>query len=200
MTNIITNVIYNFTVEDRKNFCDQNGSFDFNTIKPMPEKLNVFTHSGVEMWVEICTGQINFSQISEPKKTVKDFSEKDFNDFIQCLKNYRKYGAKSWYEWRIANWGIKSNTRENHYDGNTLKFKSASDTPKLIWQEIAKKYPKINWVIKFADEDWGCNTGIITIKNGICNVNYFENQSKEAFENCFEVLPHVKEYYTSIKN
>jgi hypothetical protein len=34
---------------------------DFNTIKPMPKRMNEEIHSGVEMWVKICTGQINFA-------------------------------------------------------------------------------------------------------------------------------------------
>lgn len=114
---------------------------DFNKIKPMPEELNIETHSGIEMWVEICTGQTDFASLFKPmedsvsnlfknnkfgtlasrmgastamehltgKRTgnVKDLSEKDFDTFIQCLKNYRKHGSISWYNWSRENWGDK---------------------------------------------------------------------------------------------
>jgi hypothetical protein len=42
---------------------------DFNKIKQMPKELNIQTHSGVEMWAEICTGQIDFASLFHPSKT-----------------------------------------------------------------------------------------------------------------------------------
>jgi len=39
---------------------------DFNKIKPMPEGLDVQPHSGIEMWAEICTGQIDFAALFQP--------------------------------------------------------------------------------------------------------------------------------------
>lgn len=36
---------------------------DFNKIIPMPESLNLQIHSGIETWVKICTGQIDFSPL-----------------------------------------------------------------------------------------------------------------------------------------
>ena len=34
---------------------------DFNRIKPIPKGMHGQIHSGIEMWVKICTGQINFA-------------------------------------------------------------------------------------------------------------------------------------------
>lgn len=42
---------------------------DFNKIKPMPKELNIEVHSGVEMWAEICTGQIDFASLFQPMET-----------------------------------------------------------------------------------------------------------------------------------
>lgn len=41
-------------------------AMDFNKIKPMPEGMNLQVHSGIKMWVEICTGQIDFAQLFNP--------------------------------------------------------------------------------------------------------------------------------------
>lgn len=42
---------------------------DFNKIKPMPKELDIEIHSGVEMWIEICTGQIDFRSLLQPMET-----------------------------------------------------------------------------------------------------------------------------------
>lgn len=122
---------------------------DFNKIKPMPEEMDIDVHSGIKMWVEICTGQIDFSCLfslmensatetdckalltkmdaakamayltGERDGNVKDFSEEEFSIFIQCLKNYREFGSISWYEWSIKNWGTGCNAYEQNDKRNT---------------------------------------------------------------------------------
>lgn len=39
---------------------------DFNKIVPMPKGMDVEVHSGIKMWVEICTGQLDFAQLFSP--------------------------------------------------------------------------------------------------------------------------------------
>src|SRR5690606_1943947 len=39
---------------------------DFNTIKPMPKGMDMKVHSGITMWVEICTGQLDFASLFQP--------------------------------------------------------------------------------------------------------------------------------------
>ena len=146
---------------------------DFNKIKPMPKGMNTEIHSGIKMWVEICTGQIDFASLFQPMETsatemfnnrkygtlasrmnagtamehltgkrqgnVKDFSEEDFNAFVQCLKNYREYGSTSWYEWRIANWGTKWNAygqNDKRNIGDTIHFETAWSSPLGLIAEL----------------------------------------------------------------
>lgn len=53
---------------------------DFNKIKPMPIGMNTEVHSGVKMWVEICTGQINFDSLFQPMKASASemFEKRDY--------------------------------------------------------------------------------------------------------------------------
>ena len=211
---------------------------DFNKIKPMPEGMNVEIHSGVEMWVEICTGQIDFASLFKPMEAstsemfesgqyktlssrmgagtamkhltgerqgnVKDFSEEDFNAFIQCLKNFRSYGATTWYEWGIANWGTKWNAYGQNDERNTedtIHFQTAWSSPLALIAELSKLHPDCTLKFDYADEDGGSNAGMITFKNGeAIEVIQPESQSKEAYDIYFELHPDSISDYKLVGN
>lgn len=200
---------------------------DFNKIKPMPKELNIETHSGVEMWAEICTGQIDFASLFQPMETsasemfkngkygtlasrmsagtamehltgkrkgnVKDLSEADFNMFIQCLKNYRKHGFISWFEWSKSNWGTKWNAYDQNDKRNTadtIYFQTACSAPLELMQELSKMFPLVKIAFAYADEDSGSNAGKIIFENGeATEVNQPEGQSKDAYDIYFELHP-----------
>lgn len=211
---------------------------DFNKIKPMPKGMNAEIHSGIKMWVEICTGQIDFASLFQPMETsasemfkdgkygtlasllgagtamehltgkrqgnVKDFSEEDFDAFIQCLKNYRSYGATSWYEWRIANWGTKWNAygqNDKRNTEDTIHFETAWRSPLALMAELSKLHPECILQFDYADEDSGSNAGMVTFKNGdAVEVIQPESQSKEAYDIYFELHPDSKENYHLVGN
>lgn len=211
---------------------------DFNKIKPMPKGMNEEIHSGIKMWVEICTGQIDFASLFQPMETsatemlkngkygtlaslmsagtamehltgkrqgnVKDFSEEDFNAFIQCLKNYREYSSTSWYEWRIANWGTKWNAYGQNDERNTedtIHFETAWSSPLDLIAELSKLYPACTLQFDYADEDSGSNAGRITFKNGeAIEVIQPESQSKEAYDIYFELHPDSISNYRLVGN
>jgi len=200
---------------------------DFNKIVPMPEGLNASPHSGVKTWVEICTGQIDFSVLftglpastkvlfesksfgilanslsattametitGKRKGNVKDFSDEDFNCFIQCLKNYRQFGSTSWYEWSIKNWGTKWNAygqNDKRNNNNTIYFQIAWSSPLSLIGELSKLFPDLIIKLDYADEDSGSNTGKITFKAGDpIEVIQPESQSNEGYEIYFELNP-----------
>lgn len=210
---------------------------DFNKIKPMPKELNIETHSGVEMWAEICTGQIDFASLFQPMETsasemfkngkygtlasrmnagttmehltgkrqgnVKDLSEADFNTFIQCLKNYRKHGNTSWYEWSLENWGTKWNAYGQNDERNTedtIYFQTAWSCPIELIQEVSRMFPLVKLHLAYADEDSGSNAGKITFENGeATEVNQPEGQSTEAYDIYFELHPDSKENYKLVE-
>lgn len=200
---------------------------DFNKIKPMPQGMNAECHSGIKMWVEICTGQLDFASLFKPmedtaanlfknnqyrtlssrmaantamehltgqrKGNVKDMTEKDFNGFIQCLKNFREHGSTSWYEWCIANWGTKWNAYDQNDKRNTtdtIYFQTAWSSPIALIQELSKMFPLVKLELTYADEDSGSNTGKILFANGEAEeVNQPESQSKEGYDLYFELHP-----------
>lgn len=211
---------------------------DFNKIKPMPEGMDTQVHSGIKTWVEICTGQIDFTPLfrglpasaSELFKSgnygilanslnastamehitgkregnLKDFSEEDFNAFIQCLKNYRSHGATSWYEWSIANWGTEWNAYgqdDKRNTEDTIHFETAWSSPIALMAELSKLYPECTLQFDYADEDSGSNAGMITFKNGeAIEVIQPESQSKEAYDIYFELHPDSISNYKLVGN
>lgn len=206
---------------------------DFNKITPMPKGMDAEVHSGVKMWAEICTGQIDFASLFQPAESsfsemfkngkygtlasrmgaatamehltgkregnVKDFSEEDFNGFIQCLKNIREHGSTSWYEWANANWGTKWNAyaqNDNRNTEDTIYFQTAWSSPLQLIQKLSKMFPLVKINIDYADEDSGSNTGKIVFENGeATEVMQPESQSKEGYEIYFELNPDSRADY-----
>lgn len=209
---------------------------DFNTITPMPEELEVNPHSGIEMWVKLCTGQIDFSSILSSTKissaklflnghyeivtqrlaaqtvleyligersgNVKDFTEEEFNQFIQCLKNYRTTGYISWYEWSIDNWGTKWNAYDQNDARNTedtIYFQTAWSSPKKLILELSSMFPAVKIALTYADENAGSNTGRILFEAGAAiEIEQPERQSKEGFAIFFELHPDSIQYYRPV--
>lgn len=206
---------------------------DFNKIKPSPKGMDIETHSGVEMWAKICTGQIDFACLfSQEAKSptemlkdgnfgtlasrlaantamehligkrdgnVKDLSEVDFNNFIQCLKNYREHGSINWYDWNVKNWGTKWNAYDQNDERNTadtIYFQTAWSSPIALIQELSKMFSLVKIALTYADEDSGNNAGKIIFENGeAIEVNQPEGQSTDAYEIYFELHPDNKNNY-----
>lgn len=60
-------------------------------------------------------------------------------------------GHPTWYEWNCANWGTKWNacdcsiTFEPNADGIGLRFMTAWDSPRPIFQKITERYPNLKF-------------------------------------------------------
>ncbi len=203
---------------------------DFNKIKQMPKGMDVEVHMGIKMWVEICTGQINFDSLFKPLEksvtelfsegrygvlsermaaskamehltgkregNVKDFSKKDFNLFIKCLRNFREYGSTSWYEWAIANWGTKWNAYSQGDKRNTedtIYFQTAWSSPLELIRKLSELFPLVKIELTYADEDSGNNTGKIIFEKGeAIDIIQPESQSIEGYDIYFELNPESK--------
>lgn len=101
----------------------------------------------------------------------------------RCISNKRRYKAMTWYEWCNENWGTKWNSCNNNSDleTRTIIFSTAWSCPIPIVIALAKKFPDIDFVWKYADEDTGSNTGKITYKDNNLDITEFENGSAEAY-------------------
>lgn len=77
-----------------------------------------------------------------------------------------KYGKDNWYDWSISNWGTKWNSygydgayTPQDFDGEHIEFQTAWSRPENVIAALAAKYPDLSFEHKWADEDFGYNTG-----------------------------------------
>lgn len=80
-----------------------------------------------------------------------------------------KYGDKNWYEWSIIHWGTKWNAydfKSDERNPNPVIFSTAWDAPYEIYKALAKKFKNIIFNVLYADEDIGCNCGVIDYYRG----------------------------------
>ena len=77
----------------------------------------------------------------------------------QAFQNEQKYGAATWYKWRIRNWGTKWNAYGYEggvqFDGKSLRFQTAGSPPKPIVTKLSEMYPDLDFTHQWADEDIG---------------------------------------------
>ena len=81
----------------------------------------------------------------------------------------KKYGASDWYEWRCRHWGTKWNACEDgtpHLEGTTYVFDTAWSTPAEAIYLFSAKFPKVEFKVSYADEDFGYNCGVYFVKGG----------------------------------
>lgn len=98
--------------------------------------------------------------------------------------NREKYGSCDWYSWRCKNWGTKWNASEEYVSTGDLfiDFSTAWSTPENIFRTIAEQNPDISFEVRWADEDFGSNTGWGEASEGDYICDYYENMSQDAYE------------------
>lgn len=132
-------------------------------------------------------------------KLAGDLDDDRFETLIKYMRAYRKTGFCSWFEWSRANWGTKWNAYEQvRIDDRTIKFETAWSTPGKIWEKLSEMFPSNVLAIRWADEDFGCNTGAMRVQNGnVLDGGPFENNSAKAYKNAVELLydGELPEYY-----
>lgn len=180
------------------------GTVDFNKIIPMPESLKVESGSrtdrGIEMvktYLENMPEELNdkegtydefFKDLRSHSAEISDEEEKKIWDIgVTAVENLHKYGAPTWYEWSINNWGTKWNAYgydENaDYSKNTdLWFQTAWSAPHPVIQRLAEMYPDITFEHEWADEDIGANCGRKCYCSGECTEEYYPDSLKDGIE------------------
>ena len=184
------------------------GSLDFNKVIPMPESLQIETSSSMERglkaykeFVDICTfdganKDMDLLNIPEDKENIflrmrKDVKREDWELGRQAFRNEAMYGAPSWYDWSIKNWGTKWNSygydnldRSDIAENPAFSFYTAWSAPHPIIEKLAERYPEVSFEHEWADEDIGMNCGRKTYEHGECTDNYYPEAKKaEIFAN-----------------
>lgn len=143
--------------------------FDFNTLIPMPESLNMIEGSMADVDVKCFMAEDGFD--ADHLKNKYNMTDKEYDEARKrgeiYINNKLKYGHRSWYGWCCENWGTKWNASEPQWlDDCTLMFKTAWGCPVPIFEKMSKEWPDVEFDVLFADEDIGQNCGTISYENG----------------------------------
>lgn len=159
------------------------GTIDFKKIINMPETLNIEagsrTDHGLKAYrefIEVYTAGLSEKEALKSLENIPTESEKTFLRQRTDIKrdewelgktawqNIQKYGAPTWYEWSITNWGTKWNAYG--YEEGTdysacdeLTFQTAWSAPHPILRKLSEMFPEIVFKHQWADEDIGMNCG-----------------------------------------
>lgn len=134
----------------------------------------------------------------EFKGLVEKYCTNDTLDFTKILpppddiymgplgpEELRKYGAKNWYDWQCDNWGTKWNACDGYIgeDEHAFEFQTAWSVALPVLLQFAQDIKRA-MDIKYADEDYGSNLGIILIDIEDGEVIYdqteYDNESPET--------------------
>ena len=159
------------------------GTIDFKKIINMPETLNIEagsrTDHGLKAYrefIEVYTAGLSEKEALKSLENIPTESENAFlcqrTDIKRdewelgktAWQNIQKYGAPTWYEWSITNWGTKWNAYG--YEEGTdysacdeLTFQTAWSAPHPILRKLSEMFPEIVFKHRWADEDIGMNCG-----------------------------------------
>ena len=184
------------------------GTIDFNKVIPMPESLNIEAGSRTDKGLKAYKDFIYVRTLGEPDKADLHIPEEceaaflkmrsDVNPEVFALgriafQNIKQYGAPTWYEWCIGNWGTKWNAydyydSENYSENEDLRFQTAWSAPHPVIAALARKYPDISFSHEWADEDIGQNCGRKEYANGLCTSEYYPESRKDCIEFAANVM------------
>lgn len=181
----------------------EDSDFDFNTIIPLPESLNIVSGSATDISIAYYKyktfGIANEFEsmlgypwvINEGIRTVDELvkyllssqSPMSLELGETAYKNIQNYGHMTWYEWSRENWGTKWNAYSIDVKDSAVSFDTAWSAPHPVIESLAKKFSDIKIVHKYADEDMGYNTGEIHYENGEIIFEYFpDGGSPDAYQ------------------
>lgn len=181
------------------------GTIDFNKITGMPKRLDIEagsrTKRGLDFYngfIEVYTlgGTMNMDKLrSIPVESEeiflrqrKDIPRDEWELGKAAWRNICDFGAPTWYDWCISNWGTKWNAYGysedtiGYHDGDRLYFQTAWSAPHPILEKLTQMFPDIKLEHEWADEDIGQNCGRHSYQNGERIEEYYPESEAEAVE------------------
>lgn len=156
------------------------GTFDFNTVDPMPPELRIESSSAVDTGYAALYGDWKQESarwmFKEPaQKFGFPFPLASREQVIQCLQsfdsadmyllparayheNVEKYGHGDWHGWCTEHWGTKWNADEVRVvqtpQGIAISFVTAGAYPLPIFKALSLSYPAIAFHVRYYDEHY----------------------------------------------
>jgi hypothetical protein len=156
-------------------------NFDFNSIVPMPEDLQITSGSAGDQAYACLHGTekdieyyLSMPWVKEAGVTTREelipFLEKghdkNVNDGLtwrelgdRYASNLKNYGAKTWYDWCCENWGTKWNAYNSEiteddveYGHLVISFQTAWSPPTPVYEALAEKFPNVDIEGYWSDE------------------------------------------------
>lgn len=153
---------------------------DFNELIPMPPELDIVSGSAssfsfaaycleqgrtIPDEYKVCAkhlkklyeeeaseGGLSFSQWIRDQDA-KGAHEIDLKLGEQISRNIERFGAPTWYDWRVQHWGTKWNCYECEEEGDRrISFLTAWASPDPVFDELARRYPKVAFSCYSVDE------------------------------------------------
>lgn len=188
-----------------KNEDGTKSQIDFNKIIPMAKELNISFGSGGDLAYELLFDDDEFSlcviklKKSKFKMFSADIQRQAVDLAIKYNENIKQYGAKTWYDWAINNWGTKWNAysqNDSRTVGNVIYFQTTWAAPVPVIEKLSGIFPIVTLILDYADEDSGYNTGQYVFQGGGTVVAMVNNGgSKEGYEKYFELNPGSRDDY-----
>jgi len=165
------------------------GYFTFDTFAPVPSELlstsplqEVYSNDEYAKIMDDYVCKLNNNEIS-----IHDVMPISYEIQHRLIL---LYGHDNWYDWAMHNWGCKSNVYGSEIlSENSFSFYSVNATPHSAMLKMSMKYPGIEFIITYADEDIGYNVGSYSVLNGeTTNVELFDSFSKDSFLHAFRLF------------
>lgn len=94
------------------------------------------------------------------------------------------YGYTTWYGWSCEHWGTKWNSMNavELEDGTGWRFETAWSCAEPVVRVLSVIFPEVCFELRYADEDYGSNCGMICYQNGEMTEEQVPSTDKEAVE------------------
>lgn len=171
------------------------GTIDFEKIIPMPASMNIEAGSNTNKGMKAFTDFIEVYTLAGTRDDTDlenipaeaeeaflrmrtDITPEQWALGKTAYENQSKFGAPTWYEWSINNWGTKWNAYECSagelaLDHAELSFWTAWSPPHPVIQRLSEQYPDICIAHEWADEEFGMNCGRRQYLNGDIQEDYY---------------------------
>ena len=154
----MSNIVYNTITFDPKDvdrvrelMVSPENEFDFNSVIPMPESLDIVSGSATTDAFDLLAGkpvdEKHYPDTGDEPDASVFYGGKhspqtlpELRVFARLIEaNKKLYGCSDWYAWRNRYWDTKWNACSVEWGPNTVYFETAWDTPTPVFEALSRK-------------------------------------------------------------